>query len=97
MPEQLKSPNFSFLSPHDTQLVRLGALAEHFFVVDPVTCLMKLRQFAETLAQLVAAKAGMFNSPSEEEQARYSAPERRTRPNSSQGCGGIHVTGGLRI
>ena len=60
MPEQLTSPNFSFLSVYDMQLVRLGALAERYFKEDPATCLIKLRQFGETLAQLVAAKGGLF-------------------------------------
>jgi type I restriction enzyme R subunit len=53
-----KSANFNFLGQHDVQLVRLGALAERYFRDDPNTCLIKLRQFGEVLAQLVAAKAG---------------------------------------
>ncbi len=57
---ELTSPNFGFLASHDAQLVRLGALAERYFKDDPATCLIKLRQFGETLAQLVAAKAGLF-------------------------------------
>lgn len=52
----LKSPNFVFLDVHEPQLVRLGTLAEQYFAPDPVTCLMKLRQFGELLAQLVATK-----------------------------------------
>ncbi len=39
--------NFDFLEVYDTQLVRLGALAERYFKEDPNTCLIKLRQFAE--------------------------------------------------
>lgn len=62
------SANFDFLAPHDGQLVRLGALAERFFRVDPNTCIIKLRQFAELLAQLTAVKAGLYTS-SEESQA----------------------------
>ena len=54
------SPNFGFLSLHDSQLVRLGTLAERYFADDPNTCLIKLRQFGELLAQLVAANAGMY-------------------------------------
>ena len=54
------SPNFGFLSSHDSQLVRLGTLAERYFADDPNTCLIKLRQFGELLAQLVAANAGMY-------------------------------------
>jgi type I restriction enzyme, R subunit len=45
--------------------VRLGALAERYFRDDPNTCLIKLRQFGEVLAQLVAAKAGLYRSPDE--------------------------------
>jgi type I restriction enzyme R subunit len=65
MPEQLTSANFSFLAAHDAQLVRLGALAERYFKGDPTTSLIKLRQYGETLAQLVAAKAGLFGDPQE--------------------------------
>jgi type I restriction enzyme R subunit len=60
-----RSANFSFLAVHDAQLVRLGALAERYFNEDPVTCLIKLRQYGETLAQLVAAKAGLFRDTQE--------------------------------
>jgi type I restriction enzyme R subunit len=56
------SANFDFLAPHDGQLVRLGALAERFFRVDPNTSIIKLRQFAELLAQLTAAKTGLYTS-----------------------------------
>lgn len=60
-----KSANFQFLRVHDVQLVRLGALAERYFRDDPSTCLIKLRQFAELLAQLTAAKTGLFESTEE--------------------------------
>lgn len=62
------SANFGFLEKHDPQLVRLGALAERYFKDDTNTCLIKLRQFGERLAQLTAAKAGLFTN-SEESQA----------------------------
>lgn len=65
MPEPIASANFGFLAAHDQQLVRLGALAERYFADDPSTCLIKLRQFGETLAQLVAAKAGLFRDAQE--------------------------------
>jgi type I restriction enzyme, R subunit len=61
----IQSGNFGFLAKHDAQLARLGALAERYFSEDPNTSLMKLRQFAELLAQLTAAKAGLFANPSE--------------------------------
>jgi len=60
MSERPISANFAFLSEHDPQIVRLGALAERYFRDDPATSLIKMRQFGETLAQLAAAKAGMF-------------------------------------
>src|SRR3954463_15521095 len=62
------SANFDFLAKHDEQLVRLGALAERYFKEDPATCLIKLRQFGETLAPLAAAKSGLFRD-TEESQA----------------------------
>jgi len=61
------SANFDFLGIHDAQLVRLGALAERYFKDDPNTCLIKLRQYGEILAQLTAAKAGLFTSPDEQQ------------------------------
>src|SRR3984957_15759086 len=64
----LDQSNFAFLKPHDIQLVRLGALAERYFHDDPNTCLIKLRQFGELLAQLIAAKTGLLQ-PGEESQA----------------------------
>jgi type I restriction enzyme R subunit len=57
--------NFGFLERYDVQLVRLGALAERYFKDDPNTCLFKLRQFAELMAQQVAARLGSFTSPEE--------------------------------
>jgi type I restriction enzyme, R subunit len=61
------SANFSFLAMHDPQLVRLGGLAERYFKDDPNTCLIKLRQFGEVLAQVTAAKAGLLASPEEQQ------------------------------
>ncbi|MBW4552617.1 MAG: type I restriction-modification system endonuclease [Aphanocapsa sp. GSE-SYN-MK-11-07L] len=60
-----ESANFGFLRAYDVQLVRLGALAEQYFRDDPSTCLIKLRQFTELLAQLTAAKTGLFASTEE--------------------------------
>jgi type I restriction enzyme R subunit len=56
---------FPLLEPHDVQLVRLGALAERYFHDDPNTCLIKLRQFGELLAQLIAAKTGFYETGDE--------------------------------
>jgi type I restriction enzyme R subunit len=61
------SANFDFLGRQDAQLVRLGALAESYFKDDPNTCLIKLRQFGELLAQLTAAKSGLYSSPEEQQ------------------------------
>lgn len=57
--------NFSVLSQHDEQLLRLGMLAEKYFADDPNTCLLKLRQLAESLTQLLAARTGLYVSPEE--------------------------------
>ncbi|MBD2293489.1 type I restriction-modification system endonuclease [Anabaena sphaerica FACHB-251] len=54
------SPNFAFLAVHDPQLARLGELAERYFTDDPNTCLIKLRQFGELLAQIIAANLGLY-------------------------------------
>jgi type I restriction enzyme R subunit len=61
----LTSSNFDFLKAHDPQLVRLGALAERYFHDDPNTSVIKLRQFGEALAQLIAAKTGLYESAEE--------------------------------
>lgn len=55
--------NFAHLHAHDEQLLRLGMLAERYFTEDPNTCLLKLRQLAELLAQLVASGVGIFDRP----------------------------------
>ncbi len=57
--------NFSVLNQHDEQLLRIGMLAEKYFADDPNTCLLKLRQLAESLAQLLAARTGLYISPEE--------------------------------
>ncbi len=54
------STNFSHLQGYSEQLLRLGMLAEKYFTDDPNTCLLKLRQLAELLAQMVAAQVGLF-------------------------------------
>ncbi len=59
------SPNFAFLRVHDAQLVKLGTLAEKYFKDDSVTCLMKLRQFGELLARLIAANVGLYEDSDE--------------------------------
>lgn len=57
--------NFAQLGQHDEQLLRLGLLAERYFAEDPNTCLLKLRQLGEVLAQQVAGRAGLLVSGEE--------------------------------
>ena len=59
--------NFIFFKLHDSQLLSLGLLAEKYFADDPNTCLLKLRQLAELLAQLLAARTGQFSSSDEKQ------------------------------
>ncbi|HQU62873.1 MAG: hypothetical protein H6939_03195 [Burkholderiales bacterium] len=65
MASPMATSNFSVLSQHDEQLLRLGMLAEKYFAEDPNTCLLKLRQLTESLAQLLAARTGLFISTEE--------------------------------
>jgi type I restriction enzyme R subunit len=53
------SPNFAFLVKYDEVLVRHAALAERYIFDDPNSALIKLRQFAELLAQHAAAYTGV--------------------------------------
>ena len=59
----LARSGFGFLAVEEAQLSRLGALAERYFHDDPATALIKLRQFAETLAALVAARNALAPGP----------------------------------
>jgi type I restriction enzyme, R subunit len=61
----LLTSNFAPLQEYDAQLLRLGMLAERYFPDDPSTTLLKLRQLTELLAQLVATKVGLYQSPEE--------------------------------
>lgn len=60
--------NFAHLARLQADLAQLGGRAERFFSEDPNTCLLKLRQFAELMAQQVAARAGLY-VPEEDNQA----------------------------
>jgi type I restriction enzyme R subunit len=70
------SANFGFLARYDTALVLVATRAEQYFPEDPVTSLMKLRQFGEMLAQQIAARTGVF-ATMEESQAELLARLRR--------------------
>ena len=66
MPIPVLRSNFAHLQEHDEQLLRLGMLAERHFAKDPNTCLLKLRQLTEVLAQMVASHVGLlikFSTP----------------------------------
>jgi type I restriction enzyme, R subunit len=53
------SVNFSFLSQHDSLLVRIAGQAESYVFTDSETCLFKLRQWIEILARMMATTAGI--------------------------------------
>src|SRR5262245_58953156 len=72
----LLTSNFAHLQEHDEQLLRLGVLAERYFPDDPNTTLLKLRQLTELLAQLVATKVGLYQSP---EKSQYDLLRRRQK------------------
>ena len=57
--------NFDFLSFHDERLAALGGLAERYFRDDPSTAIVKLRQFAELTAKLIAARHGAYRDDRE--------------------------------
>jgi type I restriction enzyme, R subunit len=57
--------NFTFLQHRQAQLAQLGMLAEQYLADDPNTCLLKLRQFGELLAQMVAAQMGLYKVEAE--------------------------------
>jgi type I restriction enzyme R subunit len=58
------SANFGYLAAHDPQLDHLGVLAERF-ADDRSTSLIKLRQFAEVLAQRTASRTGLYTNTAE--------------------------------
>src|SRR5436190_8298346 len=59
------SSNFGFLAKRYPQVELIGALSERYFSDDPIVSLMTVRQFGEGLAQLVAARSGLFTDPNE--------------------------------
>lgn len=58
--KQFQSPNFNFLATYDDVLVRHAALAERYVFDDANGALVKLRQFAELLAEHCAAFGGIL-------------------------------------
>ena len=63
--EQPTSSNFGFLAKRYPQLERIGAQSERYFSDDPIVSLITIRQFGEALAQLVAARSGLFSDADE--------------------------------
>lgn len=59
-PAQPVSPNFGFLAKCSPPLLQAALAAERYVFEDPVTALMRLRQFGELLAQEAAATAGLY-------------------------------------
>ena len=57
--------NFACLQTLEPQVYRLGLLAERYFVEDPNTCQIKLRQLSELTAQLTASRFGLVVEPSD--------------------------------
>jgi len=62
---QATSLNFGFLAKRYPQLERIGTLAERYFSDDPIVSLITIRQFGEALAQLAAARSGLFTDTNE--------------------------------
>jgi type I restriction enzyme R subunit len=57
--------NFAALRKLEPQVYRLGLLAERYFVEDPNTCQIKLRQLSELTAQLTASRFGLVIDPAD--------------------------------
>ncbi|RWK41710.1 type I restriction-modification system endonuclease [Mesorhizobium sp.] len=57
--------NFNFLAAHDQRLSALGSFAERYFRDDPSTTIVKLRQFAELTAKIIAARHATYRDPRE--------------------------------
>ena len=63
--EDATSPNFGFLAKRYPELEQIAARSERHFSGDPIVSLITLRQFGEALAQLVAARSGLYIDPNE--------------------------------
>ncbi|PTA69000.1 type I restriction-modification system endonuclease [Deinococcus arcticus] len=71
MPEASARPsNFTDLQSVEPLLVHLGGLAERYLHDDPNTSVLKLRQFAELLTRVIAARSGQLGEGEETQQAR---------------------------
>jgi len=68
--------NFWFLELHDERLARLGRLAERYFQDDPATSIVKLRQLAELLSRITAARHALYEGGTFDETLRRLRLER---------------------
>ncbi|MGO6938529.1 type I restriction-modification system endonuclease [Rhizobium johnstonii] len=59
------SLNFEFLRAYDKKLAVLGGFAESYFHADPSTSIVKLRQFAELMAKMIAARHASYRDERE--------------------------------
>lgn len=59
------SVNFGFLGSHEARLETLAGQAERYFQDDPATAIVKLRQFAELTAKLIAARTALYRDARE--------------------------------
>ena len=55
----------------------MGLLGERYFADDPYTCLLKLRQLTEGMAQSVASRVGIYTTADERQIACYAACMRK--------------------
>jgi type I restriction enzyme R subunit len=61
------SSNFAFLAQHDRRLALMATHAERSFHLDPLACLMRLRQLCEALAEEAGACVGLRFAEREEQ------------------------------
>lgn len=59
--EYFLAGNFKFFEQHEKNIADLGHKAEQYLHTDPNTCIIKVRQFAEMLAQYIAVQVGVPN------------------------------------
>lgn len=74
----MPSANFGFLSQCDIRLEALGVLPERYFREDPSAAIFKLRQFADLMENIIAARHGTY---------------RDKRESLEQNCGEFITTG----
>ena len=63
--DNYKSINFEIFKSSDPELAEFCIFAEKYLYQDPITSLMKIRQFGELLAKELAASLGLYTNPRE--------------------------------